>query len=589
MNIDKATQSAFKYYQEGNLQQAKQICEKILIKEPNNFNALHLLGIIYYGTGNYDFSIKYIRKAIQNNPNIADAYFNLGASLKKQGQYEEAITCYQKALQLNPNFPEANCNLGVIFQEQGYYDEARTCFGKALQVNPMFVDVLVNLGTILKEQGKVNEAENYYRCALQIKPDFPTCYSNILFIMNFNSGYETKTIFSEHLRFAKQYEQPLLASIKSHANERIYARQLKIGYVSPDFRRHSVAYFIEPILSTHNRESFKVYCYSDVTTPDEVTERMYRYSDQWRDIGYMSDGNVNELIRKDGIDILVDLAGHTAHNRMLLFVHKPAPVQVSWLGYPATTGLSTIDYKIVDSYTDPPGMTDQFYTERLIRLPESFLCYLPDKESPEIGPLPALSKGHITFGSFNDFAKVSPEVFSLWLAILKAAPNSFMIIKAKGLSDKKTCQSIMDVFIRNGITSEKIELLPLKPSPKEHLNLYNRIDIGLDTFPYNGTTTTCEALWMGVPVITLEGNTYASRVGVSLLSNIGLQELIAKTYDQYIEIAVKLANDIKKLKALREELRGMMERSPLTDAKRFSLNLEECYRKMWENFCRAQI
>jgi protein O-GlcNAc transferase len=587
MNIDKSTQSAFRHYQEGNLQQAKQICEQILIKKPSNFNAMHLLGIIYCRMGNYDISIKYIRKALQNNPNIADAYFNLGVSLKKQGQYEEAITCYQKALQLDPNFSEAYCNLGVILKEQCYYEEAKTYLEKALQINPTFVDALVNLGNILSDQGKVKEAENQYRYALQINPNFAPCYSNILFTMNFNRAYDPETIFSEHLRFAQRYEQPLLTSIKSHTNDRIYARQLKIGYVSPDFRGHSVAYFIEPVLSNHNRESFQVSCYSDVTTPDEVTDRLCKYSDQWREIGCMSDETVNELIRKDRIDILVDLAGHTAHNRILLFARKPAPVQVSWIGYPATTGLSTMDYKIVDSYTDPPGMTDQFYTEKLLRMPESFLCYQPHKESPDIGLLPALSVGHITFGSFNAFTKVSSEVLSLWLSILKATSNSHMIIKAKGLSDKKTCQNIMDIFMRNGIASERLELLPPNPSTIEHLNLYNRIDIGLDTFPYDGTTTTCEAMWMGVPVVTLAGKTHASRVGVSLLSNVGLKELIAKTPDEYIEIAVNLSKDLKRLQSLRQSLRDMMKHSPLCDAKQFIVNLEMFYRTIWETWCKS--
>jgi protein O-GlcNAc transferase len=587
MNIDKATQSAYRYYQDGNIQEAKQICEKILIKIPKDFNALHLLGIIYCGIGNYESATKYIGEALQHNPNIADAHFNLGAALKKQGQYHKAITCYQRALQLNPYFPEAYCNLGVIFLEQGHYEEAMIYFEKALQINPMFVDVLVNLGVLHKEIGNVNKAENYYRSALQIKPDFAGCYSNILFTMNFNPRYDAQTITTEHLRFAQHFEQPLLSSIALHTNERKYERHLKIGYVSPDFRRHSVAYFIESILATHDRKSFSVSCYADVGNPDEVTDRIRKSSDQWRDIRLMSDEDVAALIRADKIDILIDLAGHTANNRMLLFARKPAPVQITWIGYPATTGLSTIDYKIVDNYTDPPGMTEKFYTEKLLRLPESFLCYLPDSDSPEINHLPALLTGHITFGSFNDFAKVSPTVLSLWIAILKAIPDSHLIIKAKGLSDKKTCKNIIEVFERDDVNADRIQLLPIQPSTKEHLNLYNQIDIGLDTFPYNGTTTTCEAMWMGVPVVTLAGDTSVSRVGLSLLSNVGLKELIAGTEDEYIQIAVKLANDIQRLQKLRETLRDRMAHSPLTDSKTFTVNLEKCYRSIWADWCKA--
>jgi len=299
----------------------------------------------------------------------------------------------------------------------------------------------------------------------------------------------------------------------------------------------------------------------------------------------MPDEQATELVRRDGIDILVDLAGHTSGSRVLLFARKPAPVQASWIGYPATTGLSAMDYKIVDRYTDPPGMSDQFYTEKLIRLPDSFLCYLPEKDSPEVGMLPVLSSGHITFGSFNNFAKVSPEGIELWGRILKTITGSRLLMKAKSFSDRSTRSYVLDMFARKGIPAERIELVSMKRSFKEHLDTYTRIDIGLDTFPYNGTTTTCEALWMGVPIITLAGSTHASRVGMSLLTNIGLPELVASTDEEYVSSAVNLACDLTKLRSLRETLRGRVMHSPLTDTKRFILNLEHCYRTLWEHWC----
>jgi protein O-GlcNAc transferase len=301
----------------------------------------------------------------------------------------------------------------------------------------------------------------------------------------------------------------------------------------------------------------------------------------------MSDEQVTELIRKDEIDILVDLAGHTASNRILVFARKPAPIQINWIGYPPTTGLSTIDYKIVDNYTDPLGKTEHFYTEKLIRMPESFLCYLPDRESSEVGNLPTLTSGYITFGSFNNFAKVSPEVMELWANILNAMPDSRLILKAKSFSDRSTCEYVRDVFNLKGIAEERTELLSWEPSTTGHLDIYNRIDISLDTFPYNGTTTTCEALWMGVPVITLAGTAYASRSGVSLLSNVGLPDLVATTFDEYFSIAIDLAKDSKRLQSLRKNLRDMMKYSPLCDAKRFTINSERCYRKMWETWCQS--
>ena len=268
-----------------------------------------------------------------------------------------------------------------------------------------------------------------------------------------------------------------------------------------------------------------------------------------------------------------------------LFARKPAPVQVSWIGYPNTTGLSTIDYRIVDGYTDPPGLTDPFCSEKLIRLPESFLCYLPDKDSPVVGDLPAMKSGHITFGSFNYFPKVSRETVAVWTAILKAVPDSRLVMKTRNFADSATRRYAMDMFIGQGIAAERIELSSMKTSFEEHLNAYNRIDIALDTFPYNGTTTTCEALWMGVPVVTFAGNTHASRVGKSLLTNVGLPDLVAGTFEEYVPIAVNLAGDLKRLQALRGSLRETMRNSPLTDATRFVVNLENCYMEMWEEWC----
>ena len=405
--------------------------------------------------------------------------------------------------------------------------------------------------------------------------------------MNYDSRYDAGTVFKEHLEFANKIAEPLSSILLRHTNDHDPARRLRIGYVSPDFRRHSVAYFIEPVLSSHNRERHEIFCYSDVLhhDHDDVTKRIQKYADQWRNIVGMSDEMVSEQIRSDKIDILIDLAGHTGGNRMLLFARKPAPVQVSWMGYPATTGLSTMDYKIVDSYTDPPGMTEQFYTENLIRMPESFLCYLPYEESPDIGPPPSLKEGRITFGSFNNFSKVSTEILGIWTRILRELPGSRLILKSQVFTVETARRRVMDIFERECVSAERIEFMTFEQSVKTHLDLYNRIDIALDTFPYHGTTTTCEALWMGVPVITLAGNAHVSRVGVSLLSNVGLPELIAKTSDEYISVAVNLAMGVERLRSLREKLRDMMKRSPICDAERFADNLEMCYRKMWETWC----
>lgn len=603
----------------GRLEEAIAYFQKALRINPNCADIYNNLGLSLTAIGKIDDALVNYQKAIMLNPAFADAYNNLGLIFLEKGKIDEAISCYQKALHLNPGFAEtcinlgeafsrknesekaimyyklaiqkkpdiamAYYNIGTILQRHDKFEEAISYFQKAIEISPDYADAYNNLGVVLTDRGQLNEAETYFKRSLQIKPDKSIPYSNLLLNMNYNSHYGPQDIFSEHLQFAKQFAEPLCSAISPHTNERSPSRLLKIGYVSPDFRRHSVAYFIEPVLTEHNPEHIEVFCYSNSLIIDEVTRRIQARTAQWRTIVGMSDEDVAELVRKDNIDILIDLAGHTAGNRILLFAHRPAPIQVSWIGYPATTGLSVIDYKIVDGYTDPSEKTEQFYTEKLMRLPESFICYMPDKDSPAVGPLPALPTGHITFGSFNNIAKITPEIISLWAGILNKIPESCLILKGKGFSDETTCHYAINMFAKRGIDARRIKVQPWTQALKQHLELYNQVDIGLDTFPYNGVTTTCEALWMGVPVITLAGETHASRVGVSLLSNVGLPELIAETQDEYIGIAMNLASDIERLQLLRKSLRDRMARSPLTDAKQFTAHLEKCYRKMWETWC----
>jgi protein O-GlcNAc transferase len=553
----------------------------------NNHQARYICdrGAILQEKGQLDDAITYYQKALQLNPNHAVAFYNLASAYHKKGQLEKAIIYYQKALQLDQNVFAYN-NLGTILQEKGELNEAIACYKNALKLNPDYDNAYTNLGSAFLETGQLDEAEACYRSVIQRRPNYLVPFQNLLNTMLYKSRYNIQTAFSEHLKFAKCYAEPLSAAIIPHSNERTTNRRLKIGYVSPDFRKHAVAYFIEPVIIAHNREHFEIFCYSNGFLYDEVTKSIQNHTNQWRSIIEMSDEEATELIRKDEIDILIDLAGHTARNRILLFARKPAPIQISWIGYLATTGLSTIDYKITDNFTDPPGEMEYFYTENLIRLPDSFLCFLPDKDSPAIGTLPALSAGYITFGSFNKLIKVTSEVFVLWAKILEKLPESRLILKGKSFHDKATCQYATNMFIQRGIAVERITLQSWDPSPK-HLDAYNEVDIGLDTFPFNGAATTCEAMWMGVPVITLAGTAYHSRVGVSLLSNVGLPELVAKTSDEYVSIAINLAKDLKRLQSLREHLREIMKDSPLCDAKRFTTNLEMCYRKMWETWCKS--
>jgi protein O-GlcNAc transferase len=620
MNINKLFQSAVDYYQTGNLEQAESLCRQVVRKQRKHVDALNLLGILSYCRADYDSAIKYIKRALKLNPDNAEAYTNMGNAYKNKGQldkaitsYEEAIklkphlamahnnlgsalqeqnlldeavTCYQKALKLEPDLYMAYNNLGVIMLEKGHLDEAAKYCRKAIALNPGFADAYNNLGYVYKDKGQIDEAEAWFRRAIHIRKDFSTAYCNLLLTMEYNSRHDPHFIYAEHLNFSKRYAQHFASTISTHKDDHDPSRKLKIGYVSPDFKRHPVTFFFEPVIRVHNREHFEIFCYSNSSRHDEVTKRIRQNADRWRNIERISDQAVAELIQKDGIDILVDLAGHTAGNRIFVFARKPSPIQTSWIGYLSTTGLSTMDYKIADNYTDPPGQTEQFYTEKLVRLPESFLCCLPAADSPDVGPLPALSRGHITFGSFNNFAKITPEVFTLWAKVLHELPNSHLILKGKSFHDKATCGYAINMFTQRGIAEERIALQSWDPPPK-HLESYNQVDIGLDTFPFNGAATSCEAMWMGVPVVTLSGVAYHSRVGVSLLSNVGLSELVAKTPDEYVSLAVKLAGDLNKLKSLRGNLRDMMTCSPLCDAKTFTANLEMCYRRIWERWCES--
>ncbi|MEW6585450.1 MAG: tetratricopeptide repeat protein [Nitrospirota bacterium] len=573
------------YKQKGDIDEAIKHFKKALNINPLLANTHYNLGLSVLQKGDIDEAMDCYRKALQINPQYAEVYRDLGIALQMKGDYDAAIACYRKTLELNPNQPNVLNDMGLSLQEKGQIEEAMCCYKKAIEINHSLADAYVNLGNVLKDLGGLQQARDHYRRALEIRPDHTVACGNMLFAMNYDLSYDAQTIFTEHLAFAKKFAEPVSPELLHYANARNPERGLRIGYVSPDFKRHSVAYFIEPVLSAHNHEKHEIFCYSDVLFPDDVTKRIQGSADRWRGIAGMTDEAVCELIQRDTIDILIDLAGHTAKNRLLLFARKPAPVQVSWIGYPATTGLSTIDYKIVDHCTDPEGMTEQFYTEKLLRMPESFLCYLPYEDSPDIGPLPSLTKGWITFGSFNNFSKVSDQILSVWSAILNALPNSRLLLKSQALTAETARSRVLDHFVKEGVARERIEFMPFERSVKAHLDLYNRIDVALDTFPYHGTTTTCEALWMGVPVITLAGNTHVSRVGVSLLSNAGLPELVASTSGEYAAKAVSLANDTDRLKTLRERLRQMMKNSPLTDQKSFTAHLERAYCEMWKKWC----
>ena len=573
------------FNKQGKLDEAISSYQKALQLRPDDAEVYNNLGNAFKDQGNLSEAISSYEKVLQLKPDYAEAYNNLGAAFKDQGKLSEAISSYEKALELKPDFAEAYNNLGAAFKDQGRLSEAISSYEKALELKPDFAEAYNNLGAAFKDQGRLSEAISNYQRALELKPDFAVAHSNLLFSLHYHDSIDPVRLFSQHQQWAAQHASPLATTIEPHLNDRSAERCLRVGYVSPDFSMHSVAYFIEAVLASHDRSAFEIFCYSDVACPDPVTDRLKGLASCWRDIIGMSDEQVADLIRSDQIDILVDLAGHTAYNRMLLFVRKPAPVQVTYLGYPNTTGLPTMDYRITDAWSDPPGEIDNLYSEELVRLPHGFLCYQPPKDGPDVAKLPALSTGQITFGSFNNLCKITREVVALWSTILSAVPNARLIMKSKALADRETRQRMQEMFVQNGVSAAQVKLIGFIPSFAEHLALYNSVDIGLDTFPYNGTTTTCEALWMGVPVIVLAGDYHASRVGLSLLSNIGLTDLITETSEAYVDTAVRLAGDLNWLQHLRTDLRHIITRSNLTDAQRFTCSLEEAYRQMWLCWC----
>ena len=516
---------------------------------------------------------------------LAEAHNNLGSVLRDQGQFNAAIVEYQCALRLKTDYAAAHNNLGVALHDRGNIDEAMAAFRRSLALQPNDACALNNLGNALKDEGEVQAAIAEYRLALRARPDFASAHSNLLLSLHDPQGLDPAAIFAEHRRWDELHARPLARFIPVHANHPNAERRLRVGYVSPDFREHSVACFFENLLASHDREQAEVFCYDDLPQADAVTARLQKHAACWRTIRGATDAQVAALIREDKIDLLVDLSGHTSGHRLLVVARQPAPVQVSYPGYCDTTGMKAMDYRLTDALADPPGATEHLHTETLVRLHDCAWCFRPPPDAPPVSDPPMHRAGHLTFGSFNALPKVTDATLALWSRILLAVPGSHLLLKNIGLREPSVQMRIRGALEKAGIAPERSELIGPAPSIAEHLTTYRRVDIALDTFPYHGTTTTCEALWMSVPVVTLAGQTHASRVGVSLLTTVGLPELIAQDQDDYLRLAVQLAADMTRLADLRATLRTRLAASPLMDAPRFARHLEAAYREMWRTWC----
>ena len=633
-------------FQEGEALEALETVTEAIASRPDSADCHNLHGLALMALGRHEEACAALQQAIVCDPDFAEAVNNLGAALEALGRLDDAEATYRRATALNPGYPQAFCNLGRILlsigrpaeaedasklalalqptlfdaelnlvvaqQRQGKLAEAEatiqkaltadtenaalhrylgvlrhnrgdlggaeTALNEALQLQPAFAEAHDNLAGVRLDQGQTDAAEACFREALNLNPSDARAHSNLLLCQNYHAT-NANILFGAHTAWAERHST--FISPLRPATDRADSPKLRIGYISSDFRRHSVAYFFEPLLSHRDQDRFEVFCYANLENPDATTARMQTACDQWRWIAGLNDNQLAAQIRADEIDILVDLSGHTAGNRLLVFPRRPAPVQATWMGYPNTTGLKSIDYRVTDAVADPPGM-ENLATETLLRLDTGFLSYQPPDDAPEVGPLPAKAAGRITFGSFNNLRKITPAVVEAWAKILHRVPNSKLIMKARPLADTTAKTQFSQAFESHEIDAERVTLRGPVASPTDHLGSYSEIDIAFDPFPYNGTTTTCEALWMGVPVITLAGDRHAGRVGASLLTQIGHNAHIATSQEEYIEIAAQLASNLDGLSKMRSELRENLRRSTLCDGAGFCRRMESAYEHMWQ-------
>lgn len=559
---------------------AVQVLNEIISIWPLRAEIRHDLGTVYQAMGHSEAAISAFKAALKINPRLPDTQEAIAQAYISLYDWPAAARVLNEIILNWPQKAEMRHILGAVYQAMGHSEAAIAAFEAALKINPCLSGTLNSLGGVYMGQGDFVQAEHFYRQCLAATPGDLRARSNLLMLLNYLPDAKADAVFTEHLEWGRVAEarmQPL----EPITFDRDPQRRLRVGYLSPDFCEHSVASFIEPVLRHHDRGRFEVWCYSNLPRPDETTIRLKACADGWRDIDKLSDSEVARLIRDDRIDILVDIAGHTANNRLAVLAARPAPLQMTWIGYPNTTGLRAVDYRITDSTCDPMG-EEFWFSEQLLRLPVSFLCYQPHPDAPEVSLLPALANGHVTFGSFNNFSKINPGVLRLWSEVLKQVPGSRLLLKCPALTDADVRTRVSAALAELGIGAERVDLLGHTRTRQEHLALYAGVDIALDTFPYNGTTTTCEALWMGVPVLSLLGKHHAGRVGASLLSAAGLPEWLADTPDSFVAIARVRAADLTGLRALREGLRSQLAGAPLCDAEAFVRRLDDALCQAWD-------
>lgn len=557
--------------------------ERAIALNARNVDGLYLLGQAYVGIGQTDGAEKAWRTAHQIAPSFEPLYGEYCLLLFSRGNIQAASDLMEEGVSIYPNNASFHFYRGNLLSESGNFAAAAEAYKTARALGAAWPDLLSNFGNALRQTGHLAESIEALKAATDLAPEVPAIFSNYVFSIQYSDKFTRQEKYAAHVEFSNRFETPLMNEWGNYANDPAPNRKLKIGYVSGDFRGHSLAFFIEPVISHHDRANFEIHCYYSHPVHDAVSERIKRLADRWNEVAGMSDADLAQKIRADQIDILIDLSGHTGHNRLLVFARKPAPLQITWLGYQATTGLRAIDYRITEESLDPSGTTEAFHSEKLLRLPSSG-TFSASPDSPPVNALPALEGRPFTFGCLNNPSKITEEVIALWAEILKTAPASRLMI---GNSTPELAQKIAGFFFRRGVGAERLVFEP-KVSLIDYLALHNQIDLALDTFPYNGGTTTFHSLWMGVPIIALEGDTSLSRVGASIMHGLGLDAFCGATKEQYVERAVHHALHLEELQQVRLTLRDQMSVAMDQLSIQVTGSLEHALRSCWKEFCAQQ-
>lgn len=554
-----------------------------------DFSSAHInLGSLYQTMGKLGEAQASYRAAIAINPDAAAAHSNYGNVLQSLGHFEQAKVSYFRALELEPDLALAHNNLGTLYERGGNLRDAATRYERAIKLKPDYAEAYSNFGGVLKDMGRLPKALEAVAHAIAIDASCILAHNNLLFIQNYVGHQTAEQLLADAKRFGAVVTRQA-RPFKDHPNSLDPLKVLKVGFVSGDLGNHPVGYFLESVLSALQSQSsgqLEVFAYPTFPSDDETSKRLKACCQGWHSAVGLSDEALAKRIHQDGIDILIDLAGHTAHNRLPVFAWKPAPIQVSWLGYCATTGVAEMDYYIADAIALPSSLEGQF-VESIWRLPESYLCLSRPNANVPVVAAPALTSERVTFGSFNNLTKMTDETVHLWARILHAVPQSRLFLKSRQLGDESVLQATLTRYANHGIGADRLILEGHVNERGSHLAAYNRVDIALDPFPYNGVTTTAEALWMGVPVLTLAGDRFLARQGVSLLTNAGLPDWIASDLDDYVDRAMRHAGDLRSLATLRSGLRQQVLASPIFDAARFAAHFEAALRGMWEKWTNA--